>query len=131
VSLALAVLRTLALEIGAGLCFTIAANLRTSPLSKPVPTSVPTTDDGALREAEKLDGGSNEGGSGRSVGHPLISHLRSQGGAIENVGQRLLAKAVGVSKTEINRMLQDLAATGAIAVQADRLKGTSVQLIAA
>lgn len=138
VSLTLAVLRTLALEIGAGLCFTIAGNLRKSPVGKGVPNSVPATNGGALKEIGASEGdlrdtGEDEGGSGpqlASTGHPLITYLKTQGGVVENVGQRSLAKAVGVSKSEANRMLQDLAMSGAIAFQADKMKGTSVRLLA-
>ncbi len=133
VSLALAVLRTLALEIGAGLCFTIGGNLRNSSSGNGVPDAVPSTTGGALKEIRDTSAEEGEGGSGpalATMGHPLITHLKLQGGAVENVGQRALAKAVGVSKSEVNRMLRELSLSGAIAFHADKLKGTSVRLIA-
>ena len=56
----------------------------------------------------------------------LLDHVRASGGAVE-LGQRELARRLGASRTTLQRALADLAASGAVIVDATRY-GTRIAL---
>lgn len=58
----------------------------------------------------------------------LIDHLKQNGGIVRT-GQRPLAKTLGVSKSEVNRLLAAMSELGQINLEPDKLKGSRIELV--
>jgi|GEM_PF-4927008 len=71
------------------------------------------------------------------LSHPVTSRTRGLLAIIEGNGgsiagpQRQIAERAGISKTALNRLLSELAASGAVTVETDRTNGTRISLKAA
>ena len=134
----LALIPVLFLELGSALALVVTRSLSAAPASAAAATSpaqtllpkcaAPTPGTNAPKPRSKLPRSRN-GKPPRGTPRPganVIELLRSHGGKLEG-GQRGIAKALGVSKSRANELLNQLAAAGDVIMATSRA-GTSVRV---
>ena len=149
----LVVLAVLVIEFGGGLSLALAMTLRDgkqkvsaqaaetassgevsgpaeTPVAKDDPVSATSVEKPTKRTRKKDKGGRGDLGSGgQRMPANVVDLLKSRGGRID-VGQRGLGKMLGLSKTRMNEVLHELAATGVVCLSTSKA-GTTVALTVA
>jgi hypothetical protein len=127
----LALVPVLALEVGSALAViltggTVTGRERLHPAAS-APRSAIASDFGAERTLGRPEAIAAQTPAIGGLKSALLEHLRGCGGQLRT-GQRSLAKALGVSTTELHRAIHALAATGVIALSTAPT-GTELRLV--
>ena len=101
-----------------------------SSFGNPVPVRASKRTPSKARKRTRHKGGKGVGGgqSGKARPANIVDLLKARGGHFKG-GQRGIAKALGLSKSRINEILHELAASGAVRLSKSRT-GTTVALAA-